>query len=257
MTLSAVRAISEVSHQRSRSTGKERDAESGNDYFGARYYASNMGRFLSPDWSDEEDSVPYADLENPQTLNLYGYVTNNPLRLYDPAGHAGVCDLVPCPTMEEVDAGIAYLDTAATEAGTISVGTVVGVVGFVGSQIFAPAQLNNDPAEQRYIRMMAQRGNRNVRHTRFADLSDDELQAIIDDKTGKYSQKDKEDAIATLKGRRERNKEKRGNKTQKKEKVKNDPASVRAREKANAVPAPIPEPPPPPPPPPPDKYGDG
>ena len=29
-------------------TGKERDAESGNDYFGARYYASNMGRFSSP-----------------------------------------------------------------------------------------------------------------------------------------------------------------------------------------------------------------
>ena len=29
-------------------TGKERDAESGNDYFGARYYASTMGRFLQP-----------------------------------------------------------------------------------------------------------------------------------------------------------------------------------------------------------------
>ena len=35
----------------SRFTGKERDAESGNDYFGARYYASTMGRFMSPDWS--------------------------------------------------------------------------------------------------------------------------------------------------------------------------------------------------------------
>ena len=32
-------------------TGKERDSESGNDYFGARYYASTMGRFMSPDWS--------------------------------------------------------------------------------------------------------------------------------------------------------------------------------------------------------------
>ncbi len=30
-------------------TGKERDAESGLDYFGARYYGSNMGRFMSPD----------------------------------------------------------------------------------------------------------------------------------------------------------------------------------------------------------------
>ena len=30
-------------------TGKERDTESGNDYFGARYYSSNMGRFMTPD----------------------------------------------------------------------------------------------------------------------------------------------------------------------------------------------------------------
>jgi len=32
----------------SHSTGKERDTESGNDYFGARYYAGSMGRFMSP-----------------------------------------------------------------------------------------------------------------------------------------------------------------------------------------------------------------
>jgi RHS repeat-associated protein len=30
----------------SRYTGKERDTESGNDYFEARYYSSNMGRFM-------------------------------------------------------------------------------------------------------------------------------------------------------------------------------------------------------------------
>jgi RHS repeat-associated protein len=30
-------------------TGKERDTESGLDYFGARYNSSNMGRFMSPD----------------------------------------------------------------------------------------------------------------------------------------------------------------------------------------------------------------
>jgi RHS repeat-associated protein len=59
-------------------TGKERDAESGNDYFGARYYASTMGRFLSPDWSAKEEPVPYAKLDDPQTLNLYGYMRNNP-----------------------------------------------------------------------------------------------------------------------------------------------------------------------------------
>src|ERR1035441_935896 len=64
---------------RSRSTGKERDAESGNDYMFARYYNSATGRFLSPDWSAKEDPVPYAKLDNQQTLNLYAYVGNNPL----------------------------------------------------------------------------------------------------------------------------------------------------------------------------------
>ena len=71
----------------SRFTGKERDAESGLDYFGARYYASTMGRFLSPDWSAKVMPVPYAKLDNPQTLNLYAYVGNNPLSMTDPDGH--------------------------------------------------------------------------------------------------------------------------------------------------------------------------
>jgi len=63
-------------------TGKERDSESGNDYFGARYYASTMGRFLSPDPS----GLYYADPNNPQSLNLYSYVRNNPLAFTDPTG---------------------------------------------------------------------------------------------------------------------------------------------------------------------------
>jgi RHS repeat-associated protein len=69
------------------STGKERDAESGNDYFEARYYSSAMGRFLSPDWSAKEDPIPYAKLDDPQSLNLYAYVRNNPLSRTDPDGH--------------------------------------------------------------------------------------------------------------------------------------------------------------------------
>jgi len=71
----------------SRSTGKERDAESGNDYFGARYYASTMGRWLSPDWSEGPEAIPYASYTNPQSLNLYNYVLNNPLRNRDSDGH--------------------------------------------------------------------------------------------------------------------------------------------------------------------------
>jgi RHS repeat-associated protein len=65
-------------------TGKERDQESGNDYFGARYYSSSMGRFLSPDPA----GVLVADLANPQSWNFYSYVLNNPLVLIDPTGLA-------------------------------------------------------------------------------------------------------------------------------------------------------------------------
>jgi RHS repeat-associated protein len=68
-------------------TGKERDAESGNDYFEARYYSSSMGRFMSPDWSVKVEPVPYSKLDDPQTLNLYAYVTNNPLTRRDLDGH--------------------------------------------------------------------------------------------------------------------------------------------------------------------------
>jgi RHS repeat-associated protein len=78
----------------SRSTGKERDAESGLDYFGARYYASSMGRFLSPDWSAKADPIPYARLGYPQSLNLYAYVENNPLSRADIDGHYW-CDKAP------------------------------------------------------------------------------------------------------------------------------------------------------------------
>ena len=68
-------------------TGKERDAESGLDYFGARYYGSALGRFTSPDWSTKPQPIPYAKLENPQSLNLYAYVFNNPLAHRDADGH--------------------------------------------------------------------------------------------------------------------------------------------------------------------------
>lgn len=47
-----------------------------------------MGRFMSPDWSAKEEPVPYAKLDNPQSLNLYSYVGNNPLSNIDPDGHA-------------------------------------------------------------------------------------------------------------------------------------------------------------------------
>jgi RHS repeat-associated protein len=63
-------------------TGKERDAESGLDNFGARYHASTMGRFMSPD--PKQPNLKH--LFNPQKWNKYAYTLNNPLRYVDPDG---------------------------------------------------------------------------------------------------------------------------------------------------------------------------
>ena len=53
----------------SRCTGKERDAETALDYFGARYFSAAEGRFTSPD--------PGAyKIEDPRTFNRYAYVNN-------------------------------------------------------------------------------------------------------------------------------------------------------------------------------------
>jgi len=72
-------------------TGKERDNETGLDFFGARYFSGAQGRFTSPDWSDKPEPVPYANPQDPQTLNLYAYVRNNPLNTKDENGHCDWC----------------------------------------------------------------------------------------------------------------------------------------------------------------------
>ena len=67
--------------------GKERDTETGNDDFGARYYSNRFGRWLSADWSNVPVAVPYANLTNPQTLNLYAMVSDDPESFADLDGH--------------------------------------------------------------------------------------------------------------------------------------------------------------------------
>jgi len=61
-------------------TGQRRDASAGLMYYGARYYDATLGRFVSAD-----TIVPQAG--NPQDLNRYAYVNNNPLTYVDPSGH--------------------------------------------------------------------------------------------------------------------------------------------------------------------------
>jgi RHS repeat-associated protein len=63
-------------------TQKERDAETGLDYFGARYYTSLQGRFTQAD----PLYLEMARLTDPQQLNLFSYVRNNPLKFSDPTG---------------------------------------------------------------------------------------------------------------------------------------------------------------------------
>lgn len=62
-------------------TSKERDAESGLDYFGARYMSSAQGRWTSPDPSNLG-----VDFYLPQTWNRYNYGLNNPLAVADKNG---------------------------------------------------------------------------------------------------------------------------------------------------------------------------
>jgi hypothetical protein len=59
-----------------------------------------MGRFMSPDWSAKVEPVPYAKLGNPQSLNLYAYVMNNPMTRFDADGHFG-CNTDECAAIQK------------------------------------------------------------------------------------------------------------------------------------------------------------
>jgi len=127
-------------------TSKERDNETGLDYFGARYYSSTQGRFTSPDefsggphdvytlgkGDPEKQALPYADITQPQSLNKYQYTYNNPLNNVDPDGH--VC--IPCAIVVAVIAILASPEYA--EAPTGHPGEVLHQSGTAG-----PALVSN------------------------------------------------------------------------------------------------------------------
>lgn len=60
--------------------GEIYDSETGLYYLRARYYDSSIGRFIN------EDTVE-GQIDNPLSLNIYTYVSNNPLKYIDPSGH--------------------------------------------------------------------------------------------------------------------------------------------------------------------------
>jgi RHS repeat-associated protein len=61
-------------------TGQRLDNSTGLMYYGARYYAQGLGRFISAD-----TIVPGAG--NPQAFNRYAYGLDNPVKYIDPSGH--------------------------------------------------------------------------------------------------------------------------------------------------------------------------
>jgi RHS repeat-associated protein len=81
------RAVTNTCAQNYKFEGKERDTETQNDDFGAREYSWRAGRWLSADWSAIPAPVPYANLSNPQTLNLYAMVADDPETFADLDGH--------------------------------------------------------------------------------------------------------------------------------------------------------------------------
>ncbi|HWS90103.1 MAG TPA: DNA/RNA non-specific endonuclease [Pyrinomonadaceae bacterium] len=112
---------------RQKYASKERDRETGLDFFGTRYYSSAQGRFTSPD-------SPFADQypQNPQSWNLYAYARNNPVRVGDLNG-----EITPWDVLDVISLVIsAYefyqeptLENAAWLAGDL-VGAVLPIVPF-------------------------------------------------------------------------------------------------------------------------------
>ncbi len=103
-------------------TGKERDAETGLDNFGARYFTSNLGRFMTPDWAARPTTVPYAVFGDPQSLNLYGYVRNDPVSQADADGH--------CPP--GIDCNKITVDAAVSEEPQVRAGSAPGTASVEG-----------------------------------------------------------------------------------------------------------------------------
>jgi RHS repeat-associated protein len=135
-------------------TSKERDAETGLDYFGARYMSSFQGRFTSTD----PVLISKQRIVDPQQWNLFGYVRNNPLKLVDPEGRevkvldeaasrairstvpeslrsrikvtkGGAVDTKALNKVKTTDANLNDLRSAANDSNTIQVSTAKGFGG--------------------------------------------------------------------------------------------------------------------------------
>ena len=157
-----------LTNQNYKFTGKERDTESGLDYFGARFYSSTLGRWMSADWSAVPIPVPYADLGNPQTLNLFQYVENNPITGVDPDGHMSQARLWAAgPPSDEF--GAFGPTEAEMQTDWISIGMEIGLVQ-LNSGFFSR---NQNPVGQaaKAQTSQAQNNNQTVGNSTEGDLA--------------------------------------------------------------------------------------
>jgi RHS repeat-associated protein len=141
-------------------TGKERDSESGLDMFGARYYGSSLGRFMTPDWAEKPIDVPYADFGNPQSLNLYSYVKNNPTTTRDLDGHCG-WDLC----IVEIGIAIEIGTDVIAGAGVIASGGILGAGGGRAPAGYVPGGSLTDSNGNSIFQMSKQGSSSNTQGT--------------------------------------------------------------------------------------------
>lgn len=142
---------------RQKFTGRERDAETGLDYFVNRYYSSTIGRFTSPD----PVSLTSQRTTDPQRLNLYAYARNNPVLLTDPNG----LELYVTGTAAEVARFLSELEfltglkfdyNSSTKRVTVAKNSpkpktaeayrIAGIIGDLSNRVEAYVMRDDDPA---------------------------------------------------------------------------------------------------------------
>jgi RHS repeat-associated protein len=137
-----------------RFTGKERDAETGLDYFQARYYRAGAGRFMTVDPGHVNGNI-----FDPQSWNGYAYARNNPLRFTDPTGTAyqicpkgGTCQSVS-------DRYFGYLEDHAGSGISLRDGVIFATVN--GNEVVAGSyqQTSVDPTFNDFIRQTGERAD--------------------------------------------------------------------------------------------------
>ena len=118
-------------------TGKEKDKETGLYYYESRYYDSSLARFASVDpWS--------GDLSDPQSLNKYSYVRNNPVKYVDPSG----------------------------EVYHLAIPAILGIAGFISGteEAYSPSSVSNSQALQNAPQTMGERVATAIEWTSIAGI---------------------------------------------------------------------------------------